>query len=401
MKVIVIKAYDFPLGGAPQNRALGICRGLIEQNIDVEVHVFGPSKFEISLNHKKYQVYKSVKIWNHSWRWCPAKKRQQQIIGVISGYFKTIIALIQSNRYNSIDYILFNCENILYVLPIFVLSRLLKIRLVRDINEFPLYFFSASFNTNRTNRLQKMLEKLSINLFDDLIIMTQTLIRYYKPLARKNVRIIHLPMTVDLDRFIMPIEDLKKQSDIVYCGDLSQSKDGVLTLIQSFALITSEFPKHKLILIGHNRNISYMAKLKAMIIELGLFDRVVLTGYINSELIPDKLAKARLLVLARPDNIQARGGFPTKLGEYLATGIPVAVTAVGEIPLYLIDGFNAFFARPDDIVSFANAMRRALCDDALSLKVGNAGRATAMQHFSHSKQGKLLTNFLSREKLAG
>ena len=49
-----------------------------------------------------------------------------------------------------------------------------------------------------------------------------------------------------------------------------------------------------------------------------------------------------MLVLARPDNIQAKGGFPTKLGEYLATGNPVVVTKVGEIPNYLIDGVNAF-----------------------------------------------------------
>ena len=59
---------------------------------------------------------------------------------------------------------------------------------------------------------------------------------------------------------------------------------------------------------------------------------------------PKYLCNAKLLALARPDSIQAQGGFPTKLGEYLATGRPVVVTKVGEIPDYLEDGVNAFLS---------------------------------------------------------
>ncbi len=59
-----------------------------------------------------------------------------------------------------------------------------------------------------------------------------------------------------------------------------------------------------------------------------------------------------------PDSKQAQGGFPTKLGEYLATGNPVCATTVGEIPDYLVDGESVYFAVPGSVDSFADAMLR-------------------------------------------
>ena len=53
------------------------------------------------------------------------------------------------------------------------------------------------------------------------------------------------------------------------------------------------------------------------------------------------------MALARPTNKQAEGGFPTKLGEYLATGNTVVVTNVGEIGEFLHDKVNAFVSDPD------------------------------------------------------
>lgn len=102
-----------------------------------------------------------------------------------------------------------------------------------------------------------------------------------------------------------------------------------------------------------------MGILNKLIADLNLSDHIELKGYVHPDKIPVELYKSRLLVLSRPDNIQNRGGFPTKLGEYLATGIPVAVTSVGEIPCYLKDEVNAYLAEPGNVKSFANCMKRA------------------------------------------
>ena len=390
MKIIFLRAYDFPLGGAPQNRMLGICRGLIEQGHQVEVHQYAPAKLDFPLNLLKSQAYRSVQIYNHAWRWSPIKSKIHQIIGLIEGMIKTFFVILKSHRSIHIDYIFINSEKNFFVFPFFILVKLLGARLGRDLNEYPLFIlFPEKFNP-----LQKKYMRLTnYRWFDVLFVITNNLENFYQPLTKRRARFLHLPMTVDFERFPYPVKSLSQSWYITYCGDLSQSKDGVLTLIKSFALIKDEFPDMQLKLIGHNKDSSYINSLKKLILDLGLSRYVILTGFIHPEKIPDELYKSRLLVLSRPDNIQAQGGFPTKLGEYLATGVPVAVTSVGELPYYLKDGQNAFLSEPDNVESFAESMRRALFDDHLALKVGLAGRDTAIKYFSHSAQGELTSNF--------
>lgn len=395
MKLVFLRAYDFPLGGAPQNRLLGICRGLIQEGVKVEVHQYAPSKLDFPLNLLPKQNYKSVPIFNHAWRWSPAKNKMQQSIGLIIGYFLTIVALIKSHRRCKIDYIFINVEKNLYVLPFFMLSRLFGAKLGRDLNEYPRFVLKP----DAYGRIQVKYKMFSnYKWFDVLFIMTGFLKDYYLKLAKKNVKILLLPMTVDMERFQKQAESFTKSNYITYCGDLSQSKDGVITLIESFGLLKDKYPDLKLKLIGANKDKGYMEILNQKIDQSGVSEQVVFTGFVNPENIPDELYKSRLLVLSRPANIQAQGGFPTKLGEYLATGIPVAVTRVGELPLYLKDEVNAFIAEPDNVVSFADAMKRSLKNVALSKSVGYNGRETALKHFSHIEQGKLMAKFLTLNK---
>ena len=110
--------------------------------------------------------------------------------------------------------------------------------------------------------------------------------------------------------------------------------------------------------------------------------------------IPNIICNADLLVLPRPDSKQAQGGFPTKLGEYLATGNPVCATRVGEIPDYLIDNESVFFAVPGSIESFAEAMDRALSIPDTAKWVGLNGRRVAEREFNKDIQARKLLDFL-------
>jgi len=391
VKVVFLRAYDFPLGGAPQNRLLGICRGLIEQGVKVEVHVYAPAKLDLSVNFLKEQIYKSVPIYNHASNWSPVKSKINQIIGLLIGLVSTIFSVIKSHNKERVDYFFINVERNLYILPFYILSKIIGAKLGRDLNEYPLSVLAPE----RYNRIISWFKlRTNYRWFDMIFVITNNLESYYKPLTKKSTRFLLLPVTVDFDRFPQPVKQLNKNITITYCGDLSQSKDGVLTLIQAFAMIKDEFVNYNLRLIGQNNDKAYMDLLNNTISDLGLGSRVILAGYVNPEYIPAELYNSRLLVLARPDSIQAQGGFPTKLAEYLASGVPVAVTSVGELPNYLEDNLNAFMAEPDNVSSFADAMRRSLCDVELSKRVGIAGRATALEHFSHISQSFRIAAFL-------
>jgi glycosyltransferase involved in cell wall biosynthesis len=114
----------------------------------------------------------------------------------------------------------------------------------------------------------------------------------------------------------------------------------------------------------------------------------------SRDAIPSIIGNADLLVLPRPDSKQAQGGFPTKLGEYLATGNPVCATSVGEIPDYLTDNESVFFAQPGSVESFAEAMRRALSDPENAKRVGLNGKKVAQKEFNKDIQAKKLHQFL-------
>ena len=166
-------------------------------------------------------------------------------------------------------------------------------------------------------------------------------------------------------------------------------------LIEAFSRISSDFPNIKLYLIGDTSNEGEFKKLKEKISLLKIEDKVVFTGIISSDNIPHLLVNAKMLVLARPDNIQAKGGFPTKLGEYLATGNPVVVTKVGEIPNYLIDGVNAFLAQPNSVDSFATKMKFVLNNIDLANNVGLKGKELTNTIFNYKVQSKKLIDFIN------
>jgi len=180
---------------------------------------------------------------------------------------------------------------------------------------------------------------------------------------------------------------------IAFTGTYTNQKDGVDVLIKAFNLIHNKFPKYQLLLAGFQH--SDIDSQKELIRLYKLESRVKYLGIITKEDVPDFLSNANLLVLPRPDSRQAQGGFPTKLGEYLATGIPVCATTVGEIPDYLTDGESVYFAEPGSVDSFADAMRRALSNPSEAKRIGANGRKVAETHFNKDIQAQKLYAFLS------
>ena len=127
---------------------------------------------------------------------------------------------------------------------------------------------------------------------------------------------------------------------------------------------------------------------------LSLQNNVKYVGILTRTEIPTFLAGAKILVLARPQSKQAEGGFPTKLGEYLASGVPVCCTKVGEIPLYLNDKESVFFVEPGSPVSFMETMKYIIENPIEASEVGADGRLIAENTFGSEKRvGELLGNF--------
>ncbi len=273
-----------------------------------------------------------------------------------------------------------------------------NIKLMTEINEF-----NDIWKVHTTNFLQKWRNKKSDDLLinkifprlDLCLVMTDTLINHFKALPGINpdLRFLKVPMTVDFRRFeSVQVTNIYKKPYIAYCGSGGFYTNGVDILIKSFGIISNSFPGLTLYIAAFRGNDE--ARMLELISETMLTQKVIYLGSLERGQIPSFLFGAELLALPRPDSRQAQGGFPTKLGEYLASGRPVCVTRVGEIPEYLTDNESAFMAIPGDVESFAKSMERCLRDPENAKRVGENGKKVAQSEFDMENQADRIFRFL-------
>lgn len=270
-----------------------------------------------------------------------------------------------------------------------------KFKLMIELSEFDdigLKYATNRLKLKKAYRFIHILHSKILPETDLMVVMTKKLLEYYTAFTSAHeVKTIHLPMTVDMKRFRKTQKSCNPY--IAYCGTSNFAKDGVDILIKSFAMICKKYPEINL------KIAAFMDLDGKRMIELisdpALLGRIEYVGVLSRDKIPEFICNAEVLLLPRPDSKQAQGGFPTKLGEYLATGNPVCATKVGEIPDYLTDNTNVFFAEPGSIQSFADAMDRALINPANAAKIGLEGKKVAELNFNMEVQSKRLHTFIN------
>jgi glycosyltransferase involved in cell wall biosynthesis len=263
-----------------------------------------------------------------------------------------------------------------------------KAKVFCEITEHPQVFeSSASDHKKNLQKIKKM------GGLDGLFVISNSLKEYFikEGLPEKKVHVIN--MFVDTNRFInVPVtNDIKY---IAYCGIISYGKDGVDILLKAFSDFQKHYADYYLKIIGRGVSSEEINSLKQLAKDLDIENKVVFTGQVAPNDMPLLLKNASILALARPDSLQSRNGFPTKLGEYLATGRPVVVTRVGEIPLFLKDKENAILANPGDPKDFARQLCWVADNYDVALEIGCNGQLLAQSEFNYKTQSQSALGFI-------
>lgn len=226
-----------------------------------------------------------------------------------------------------------------------------------------------------------------------MLVISKALKDYYVQRGIKNIEIIN--MFVDASRFDISILE-HQEKYIAYCGTVSLFKDGVDCLIKAFHLFHELHKEYSLKIIGRFENEESEQEICELVESLGLNTAIDFTGLVSADEMPKLLKGAYMLALARPNNMQAQYGFPTKLGEYLATGKPVVVTMVGEIGDFLVDGVNCRMAEPDNPQDFAEKMSWVAENEEKALVLGEKGKQLTNKEFSSLEQSKKAIEFMEK-----
>jgi glycosyltransferase involved in cell wall biosynthesis len=391
MNLIFISSDQYPDGGAASNRHLAFAKGLVEHNNKV-TFILLSNQYKTNLNQGKDGI-----------NFIPpphfANRFKSRIIGKL---ISTCIAIrkgkkmiINLHSEGKVDAIILFDTYIWILYPFLNLGKKEKIKVFHERTEYP-------FIVERKGLLGKLHHRIYVSRilhrFDGIVVISNALKRYFIDITKDKVPVSILNMVVDPSRF--DFRDISKKDNsryIAYCGSMEPEKDGVDILIRAFGNAVSEISKPEdisLMLIGDNSNHILQSKLNQIIEESNCSGKIIFTGLITRQKIPEILINADALALARPQSKQAEGGFPTKLGEYLATGKPVIVTDVGEIGVFLKDGYNAFIARAGNINSFSEKIKQVFENYDAAAEIGLNGKKLVYNEFSYLDQAKKLIEFI-------
>jgi len=104
--------------------------------------------------------------------------------------------------------------------------------------------------------------------------------------------------------------------------------------------------------------------LDRLVDDLGVEDRVTLAGFVPLDDIPARLAAADIGVVANRSDAFTDLVVPTKLMEYVATGVPAVVARTPAVEAYFGDDMVRFF-QPGDPADLARAIAALAADPAL------------------------------------
>ena len=384
MNIAIIHMYPFPFGMAATTRIMAYSVGLVEEGAEVTSICLNPyyKKGSISLckvgeyNHVKYcfpgDVYKSGG---------PLKHKLQIIKSIFSS-----LSLLRKKR-QEIDFLIISSDSSVY-LPLYTFwAKMIGIRPVFITDEYPMPI--RVHLQNDIPKWKKILYKFVLKRQDSLIFMTNKLNNFFNSELKKPYHI--LPTITDTSRFDIEIEPSDKKY-MCYMGNMELSKDNVDNIIRAFALVSDKYKDIDFYLYGapsqKDREI-----IEGVITECKMENRVFIKGRVPATDVPAILKKAYLLVSSQPNTKRAEGGFPTKLGEYMATGIPTILTDVGEISQYVKDGVHVHIVPPENPELYAKKLDWILTNYNKALEIAVVAKKYLYDNFDYRKVTKDLYNF--------
>jgi len=161
---------------------------------------------------------------------------------------------------------------------------------------------------------------------------------------------------------------------VVVCVSRLVPRKGQELLIRALPLVQQRIPDAALLVVGGG---PLLARLRSLVVELGLQADVVLTGEVPWEELPAHYAAGD--VFAMPCRDRLRGLEVEGLGlvflEAAATGLPVVAGRSGGSPDTVLDGVTGYLVDGSSVAEVAQRVGDLLADPAGAREMGRAGRA--------------------------
>lgn len=392
-KISVLTTSDFPYKGAAENFVRLMALGLFENNVDVEVIRFWGDRYSNKNNTPvRCSNYLFSKPWNKEF--LKFFELLFQILYVPLFIFKR--KYLQKDR----AIILYGLDRAYIVAPLLFFARIASLKCFRVITEI---YLPESYATKWWRKPLVFFGWAQLRCFDrylsGIIVLSQYLLSICLKNKVRKQKIITIPHFINIEGVNNSKQfNTEPESEFIvtYCGTCT-TENGVTDLLQAYIYLRKKevLVDSKLKIIGPlDRSVT------AFIDELDPIDKVSIEimGELNAQEVENELYLSSVLVNPRRQTILADSGFPTKLGEYFATKLPVVTTKIGDLRVYFEDKNQVIFANPNDYLSLAMAIRFVLVDKMGSSRIGLNGYEWAKRNLGYKTNARTLLSFIDQSK---
>ncbi len=399
----IISIYPFPQGMATTNRILAYSKGLSING--AKVNIFNPFPTDQYREEGRIQntgTFDGISYNFTSGRYLSKSRWTRGLIRVsgikrVYGYITSFIEISREHKKSRFDCLIISTDEIRSLFVYSFLASYLKIPSVFIFDEYP-----TPIRHKLKNSIpwwKEFFYKCSLKNISAYISISEELKNYFCNISNKPSFI--LSVIVDTSRFsekmIMTVQDSIDEKYLCYMGNLELTKDDVDNIVKAFAIVIKKHKNLTLRLYGP-KLANTMTIIGELIDNLGLGNKVKFMGKVESKDVPSILKQAYILVSSQPDTKRASGGFPTKLGEYLSTGVPAIFTDVGENSRYITRNEHAFFVKPGDHLEYADKLLFIIDNYNLALSIAQKGKEYIQHNYSHATKGMEMLNFLKSLK---
>lgn len=223
-----------------------------------------------------------------------------------------------------------------------------------------------------------------ISLSDEIWCGSEASLTY---MQQKHKNAVFVPTTIDMSRFGLPRSE-EAVPVIGWTGDISGHKENLRFFADILQTIHADLPPFTLRLIGVTH---FEKEIREWFSFLG--EKLELVGWTEPKAIPAEISKFSIGVMPLEPTPFNAGKSALKLIEYLAAGVPVVASNVGENKNVVLEPKHGF--TPSDAAGWKTALRTLLTDAAMRKTVGDAGRT-----FVHQKYDRVVVYTPLLQKLS-
>lgn len=394
-KIVILTNQPFPVGFAGTNRILSYCKGFLYHGYQPEVICIRPTEpYTSVINNHPSGTYDGIRYSYPGKTTVRVKSFWGRRKNDLFAEYAAIRSLYQILKKSEVSFIIFYGNSVSVELSSIIISKFFKIKIYKEESENPEIYFQSETNFIQSLKKWFVINKL-YKFYTGVFVMTHPLRDFFLTKGIPDNKILVVPHTVDVERFESEASNstLSLPNDYVaYLGPINHQKDGILTLVESFTKVSVNYPEIHLIIAGAGSQ-QEKNELLSLINQLHLNEKVHYIGRISSNEIPVFFHGAKLLASCRTKSFQNEYSFPTKVVEYLASGIPVVTTAPGDLAFYLKDRVNAFVVEGYDHNMVASKILEILQDYDFAIRVAQNGKMLVKDKFNPITQTKKIIDF--------